>query len=243
MIKFFRKIRQKLLTENKFSKYLIYAIGEIILVVIGILIALQINNWKSLKDKRNLKNEYITSLKVDLTKDTIQLNERLKRNKVSLKSLVSARDSINNEQIVTTMDFERLFRNLPGGSNTLNTYNTNTFNILVSSGNIDLFDNQEREQIMELNRLQKSEKDASNFNRGILFNVLENTIFKYPTPDNSFKKEVLNKLWKQEKKDGLTKDIISYLSQNEFTINRYIIHTENVLRQTELILEKVEKSK
>ena len=45
MIKFFNKIRRKLLSENKFSKYLIYAIGEIILVVIGILIALQINNW------------------------------------------------------------------------------------------------------------------------------------------------------------------------------------------------------
>ena len=45
MIKFFRKIRKKLLTENKFSKYLFYAFGEIVLVVIGILIALQINNW------------------------------------------------------------------------------------------------------------------------------------------------------------------------------------------------------
>ena len=45
MIKFFRKIRQKMLTENKFSKYLIYAVGEIILVVIGILIALQLNSW------------------------------------------------------------------------------------------------------------------------------------------------------------------------------------------------------
>jgi hypothetical protein len=45
MVKFFRKIRQKLLSENKFSKYFIYAIGEIVLVVIGILIALQINNW------------------------------------------------------------------------------------------------------------------------------------------------------------------------------------------------------
>ena len=44
MIKFFRIIRQQLLPENKFSKYLIYAIGEIVLVVIGILIALQINN-------------------------------------------------------------------------------------------------------------------------------------------------------------------------------------------------------
>ena len=45
MLKFFRKIRQGLLTENKFGKYLFYALGEIILVVIGILIALSINNW------------------------------------------------------------------------------------------------------------------------------------------------------------------------------------------------------
>ena len=44
MIKFFRKIRQQLLNESKFKKYLLYAIGEIILVVIGILIALAINN-------------------------------------------------------------------------------------------------------------------------------------------------------------------------------------------------------
>ena len=45
MIKFFRKIRQNMIKENKVSKYLLYAIGEIILVVIGILIALSINNW------------------------------------------------------------------------------------------------------------------------------------------------------------------------------------------------------
>ena len=51
MIKFFRKIRQQLLTENKFSKYMIYAIGEIILVVIGILIALGINNWNENRKK------------------------------------------------------------------------------------------------------------------------------------------------------------------------------------------------
>ncbi|GAB1308538.1 hypothetical protein KH5_12210 [Urechidicola sp. KH5] len=62
MIKFFRKIRQKLLSENKFSKYLLYAIGEIILVVIGILIALQINNLNEQK-KRD--------------KEILAINERL----------------------------------------------------------------------------------------------------------------------------------------------------------------------
>ena len=51
MIKFFRKIRQNLIIENKTSKYFKYAIGEIILVVIGILIALQINNWNENRNK------------------------------------------------------------------------------------------------------------------------------------------------------------------------------------------------
>ena len=53
MIKFFRKIRQNLLSEGKTGKYLKYAIGEIVLVVIGILIALSINNWNNnQQDKR-----------------------------------------------------------------------------------------------------------------------------------------------------------------------------------------------
>jgi hypothetical protein len=77
MIKFFRKIRQKLLPENKFSKYLIYAIGEIILVVIGILIALQINNWNEkriLTDKEvRLLNEMLNELKTDSSQFTSKL--------------------------------------------------------------------------------------------------------------------------------------------------------------------------
>lgn len=78
MIKFFRKIRQQLLTENKFSKYLLYAIGEIILVVIGILIALQINNWneKRLQDQA-LKNIYSIIVE-DLKNDISDINLILK---------------------------------------------------------------------------------------------------------------------------------------------------------------------
>ncbi|MET6992062.1 DUF6090 family protein [Sediminicola arcticus] len=59
MIKFFRKIRQNLLMENKTGRYFKYAIGEIILVVIGILIALSINNWnEESKDRDKLLNIY-----------------------------------------------------------------------------------------------------------------------------------------------------------------------------------------
>lgn len=64
MIKFFRKIRQKLLSENKFSKYLLYAIGEIILVVIGILIALSINNWN--ENRKQKAEALLMSLESEL---------------------------------------------------------------------------------------------------------------------------------------------------------------------------------
>ncbi|GLR18220.1 DUF6090 family protein [Portibacter lacus] len=66
MIKFFRKIRQNLLTENKFSKYLLYAIGEIVLVIVGILFALQINNWNSTKIADNQELDLYAKLLNDL---------------------------------------------------------------------------------------------------------------------------------------------------------------------------------
>lgn len=66
MIKFFRKIRQRLLTENKFSKYLLYAIGEIILVVIGIMIALQFNNLNEEKKKQRNIDQLIIDIEQDL---------------------------------------------------------------------------------------------------------------------------------------------------------------------------------
>ncbi len=76
MIKFFRKIRQKMLTENKFGKYLIYAIGEIILVVIGILIALQINNWNT--NKANEKEAYNQLLEVqkEILNNIVEFDQR-----------------------------------------------------------------------------------------------------------------------------------------------------------------------
>ncbi len=75
MIKFFSKIRQRLLSENKFSKYLTYAIGEILLVVIGILIALQINNWnESRKEYLKLK-VYLENMKNDLTNDIARMED------------------------------------------------------------------------------------------------------------------------------------------------------------------------
>ena len=69
MIKLFRRIRQNLLSEGKTGKYLKYAIGEIVLVVIGILIALSINNWNESRKQSASEKEFITSIKNDLKQD------------------------------------------------------------------------------------------------------------------------------------------------------------------------------
>ena len=75
MIKFFRHIRKDLMEKNKTSKYFKYAIGEIILVVIGILIALQINNWNEHKKLKVQEVEALTEIISDLTINNNQFNQ------------------------------------------------------------------------------------------------------------------------------------------------------------------------
>jgi hypothetical protein len=69
----FRKIRQQLISENKMTKYLRYALGEIILVVIGILIALQINNWNEAKNQHKVLNDLLQSIANGVQSDLREL--------------------------------------------------------------------------------------------------------------------------------------------------------------------------
>ena len=79
MIKFFRKIRQHLLRDNKMGDYLKYAVGEIVLVVIGILIALSINNWNESR-KNDLKQALLVkNIIEDLRLDFIHINKSLEQ--------------------------------------------------------------------------------------------------------------------------------------------------------------------
>jgi len=71
MIPFFRKIRKKMADDNRPLKYMRYAIGEIVLVVVGILIALQINNWNEEKKLSKLEMELLSDLASDLESDLI----------------------------------------------------------------------------------------------------------------------------------------------------------------------------
>lgn len=88
MIKFFRKIRQRLLTENKIIKYLLYAIGEILLVMIGILLALQVNNLNETRKKRKIEIQILKELKQGFETDLTDIQ-------VDLMLYNSSQESIN----------------------------------------------------------------------------------------------------------------------------------------------------
>ena len=122
MIQFFRKIRQSLIMENNTSKYLKYAIGEIILVVIGILIALQINNWNEHRKERDQSIFYHEQLINDLEIVIESLNNDIKwaktvKTEINRATLILDQ-GIANDSTLKILDFAlgnyfRLNRELP----------------------------------------------------------------------------------------------------------------------------------
>ena len=167
MIKFFRKIRQQLLSDNKLRKYLIYAIGEIILVVIGILIALQINNWNEQRKTRSKIKESLTALKSDLIQDTLSITERLPfiNQQYTLNESLRSRVADNGATVDTLVKIMRFEFNpnwvvqIP--------YNTNTYNSLTQTGLIEGLSEKLRTNIRNfynrktalINRVEKTTTD------------------------------------------------------------------------------------
>jgi transposase-like protein len=110
MINFFRKIRKKLADDNKPLKYMRYAVGEILLVVVGILIALQINNWNEYRKDREKEQKVLETLADNLERNSVILHEGLnviekldKSSKIVFdffEGKVTYHDSIDNHFVV-----------------------------------------------------------------------------------------------------------------------------------------------
>ena len=103
MIKKFRKIREKLISEKKFSNYLFYAIGEIILLVIGILIAIHINNINETNKKEDREQEYLVSIKNELNNNLKIIEEEKKKLSYSLEGQRNLIDLINIESELVSL--------------------------------------------------------------------------------------------------------------------------------------------
>ena len=159
-----------MLRENKFRNYLLYALGEIILVVIGILIAIQINNWYEGRKADSIGNQYLNGIQNDLRSDIILADSVLTQLKPAF-GLISSIDSIFHKQPVYNTDrYGSLFEN----SDTLQFSGifyrnlsfrsiNSTYQSLISDGQSDLIKN--RELFQEIQRIysESHERIASTY--------------------------------------------------------------------------------
>ncbi len=164
MIKFFRKIRYDLMEKNKIGKYLKYAIGEIILVVIGILIALQLNNLNDERKTENLRQVYYKQLLQDFDNDKAYIKEhssRIDSNMVKIRAFKEIYNQPNLPlvKIITeTGNLDWQLRSVQFKSNTINT--------LQNTGDIKLIPPSIREPLISLDKYKEEVEKASEYNNG-----------------------------------------------------------------------------
>lgn len=140
MIKFFRKIRQNLVSQGKAGKYFTYAIGEIVLVVIGILIALQVNNWNESR-KQQIKEKFILErLLTDLDSDMDLISYQINKADLFNEQMIFCIEVILNKKQATQKEF---LENMSPLLTILSfDQNRTTFDNIVSSGQIEYLQNQ-----------------------------------------------------------------------------------------------------
>lgn len=161
MIKFFRKIRQNLLMENKTGKYFKYAIGEIVLVVIGILIALSINNWNEKRKTRDNEIIYLNNIKRDLQLSITEMNQFIDRHNSLINSANTVLEHINGKSVD---DWNSINKHLVDIYTWKSFYLfNNTYQELKNSGNFSIISNDSiKNDLLNLDLLYKKLKHTEN---------------------------------------------------------------------------------
>ena len=177
MPKIFRNIRQKLASENKVLAYLRYAIGEIHLVVIGILIALQVNNWNKNKDQKAEEHNALINLKQDFSYNKKQLDSLiLKTNFFVEIGMEILNHTGAKPKPKSKDDFNKLLNDI---ATTPHYYPQNGFlDDLINSGRLDIISNAHLRNKLSswkpaLDYLKYSEEVLTNYNLIIINYIIK----------------------------------------------------------------------
>ena len=179
MLRFFSKMRYKLAAENRVAKYMRYAIGEILLVVIGILIALSINNWNTNKQETRELHGYLKNIKSNLQADLMGIKEMKAFRDSSISWSINYLN-IAKKDIITTEDFNAIAIENGGfhvvKDNVFETHNSG-FEALKNSGFIGKLNGTELEKMLnEYYYIQKRINDSeTSFNNNLA--TLENNLY------------------------------------------------------------------
>jgi len=243
MIKFFRKLRWSSLSRKRIPKYIAYATGEIVLVVIGILIALQINNWNEQTKKQELGIDYLRQLQQDLTLDAQLYEEQisnLSRQLEQVDSIVTILEK-PDASINTIMTILENGVGVDGALYDNYDINNNTFLALQNSGNMNLIKKSVYDQVLDLNRSQKHYVRIIRDNSLYLQNVVMEAQKAIPRGGGSLLREQLLQTvdWPQ-----FSLNLINALYLNKGVNERHIKVTSDILDQTnalnELIINEIE---
>lgn len=148
MIRFFRKIRQNHLLNRRFSKYILYAIGEIFLVVIGILLALQINNWNSDRIEKKSETQILVELKQGLVLDLEIIRQEQLEIEMAIHKIMRLQELMEDPKKPYESGLDTLFGAVYGMRHLR--LNTAFYEDLKSSGLSLIRDEQIRLQIVQL---------------------------------------------------------------------------------------------
>ncbi|MDX1471527.1 MAG: DUF6090 family protein, partial [Flavobacteriaceae bacterium] len=143
MIKFFRNIRQSMIRKNRFTKYILYALGEIILVVVGILIALQINNWNESRKDDHKEQLILKQLKIEYQSNLVQLASKVKIRNSLIKDSKEVMQLFQTQETISEDSLAKKLSSL-GLATTFDPIQ----NDLVSSGNINIIKNIELKRLL-----------------------------------------------------------------------------------------------
>lgn len=179
MIKFFRNIRMKFLDQNKAGKYLLYAIGEILLVVLGILIALHINSWDQMNKNREREAFILKELHSEFLKNKEQFNRCMEAHKEAYEGCqeIVEQFPINIQRV----NLDSLKRNLQKifRAFTFNPSN-GTINSLINTSSFELISNQElRQLLISWEDVVDDYKEEENFAKEFVRDVLNPYTFNY----------------------------------------------------------------
>jgi len=247
MINFFRKTRKKMADDNRPIRYMRYAIGEILLVVIGILIAISINNWNEERKNRQIEKYYLGQLVIELNDDIQTLQNEKKTLESQIPIIANFLNVINVEK-PDMMTFNNALKKYMNATWYVIRFQSNsaTFEEMKSSGKLGLIkDKNLRNSIVVLYRnLDNCEKMFKsnnefltphaidlNFNKGMaVFLKDQSTMFSNFNSDKSLYEKIKYK-----------EDFINNAANQHWAISEISPAIDTQLTEIQLVLNDVKK--
>ncbi|MFH4969391.1 DUF6090 family protein [Gaetbulibacter sp. M240] len=235
MIKFFRHFRQNLLSEGNTVKYLKYAIGEIILVVIGILIALQINNWNEDRKIEDIKQNYYQQLIADMEADKEYAENIIIVLDSSIKKYNDYRETFKRPFV----NFETTYKTV--GINSFNTksleFKTNSIQSLINTGDIKLLAPNLRERLTQFNASKMQALNISKNNNDDANSILQSAMMSGGSVESNLQgqPELLAFLDLEKKRPEIFLKLEAYFSWKIFGENATIRRFQKLIEEADIL--------